>query len=99
MSLTELFCNVDDYCKEFEPKWQQYQLENGLRKRKRKTSLTLSEVITIIIHFHQSNCRTFKAYYTKYVGQHLRDAFPGVVSYSWYIRLMSQSCHKLLSHY
>ena len=98
MSLTELFCNVDDFCKEFEPKWQQYQLENGMRQRKRKTSLTLSEVMTIIIHFHQSNYRTFKAYYTKHVQHFLRGAFPGVVSYSWFIRLMSQAFVPLLMY-
>lgn len=98
MSLTELFCNVDDFCKEFEPKWQQYQLENGLRKRRRKSSLTLSEVMTIIIHFHQSNYRTFKAYYTKHVRYFLRGAFPGAVSYSWFIRLMSQAFVPLLMY-
>ena len=62
MSLTELFCNVDDFCQEFEPKWQQYQIENGLRMRIRQTNLTLSEIMTIIIHFHQSSYRTFKTY-------------------------------------
>jgi hypothetical protein len=98
MSLTELFCNVDDFCQEFEPKWQQYQIENGLRMRIRQTSLTLSEIMTIIIHFHQSNYRTFKTYYTKYVSILLRDAFPGVVSYSWFIRLMSQAFVPLLMY-
>ena len=72
MSLTELFCDVDDFCKDFEPKWHQFQLENGLRQRRRKSSLPLSEVMTIIIHFHQSNYRTFKAYYTKHVSCYLR---------------------------
>jgi len=96
MSITELFCNVDDFCKEFEPKWQRYQLENGLRKRRRKSSLTLSEVMTIIIYFHQSNYRTFKSYYTKYVRRHLQDEFPGLVSYSWFIRLMAQAFVPLL---
>jgi len=98
MSLTELFCDVDDFCKDFEPKWQQFQLENGLRKRRRKSSLTLSEVMTIIIHFHQSNYRTFKAYYTKHVSCYLRGEFPGVVSYSWFIRLMSQAFIPLLMY-
>jgi hypothetical protein len=71
MSLLELFCNVDDFCQVFEPKWEQHQLENGLRQRKRKSRMSLSEIITIIIHFHQSNYRTFKAYYTKHVCKHL----------------------------
>jgi len=98
MSLTELFCNVDDFCQEFEPKWQQYQLENGLRMRRRKSSLAMSEIMTIIIHFHQSNYRTFKAYYTKYVRIFLRKDFPGLVSYSWFLRLMSQTFVPLLMY-
>jgi len=98
MSLTELFCDVDDFCKDFEPKWHQFQLKNGLRQRRRKSSLTLSEVMTIIIHFHQSNYRTFKAYYTKHVSIYLRGEFPGVVSYSWFIRLMSQAFIPLLMY-
>jgi hypothetical protein len=65
MSLLELFCDVDDFCQHFEPKWEQYQLESGLRQRRRQSRLSLSEVMTIVIHFHQSNYRTFKAYYTK----------------------------------
>jgi len=91
MSLVEMFCNVDDFCQEFEPKWEQYQLENGLRQRRRKSRLSLSEVMTIIIHFHQSNYRTFKAYYTNYVLKYLRNDFPGLVSYSRFVRLKGQA--------
>ncbi len=91
MSLLELFFDVDNFSQEFEPRWEQHQLENGLRKRRRKASLSLSEVMTIIIHFHQSNYRTFKAYYTKHVQVHLRSEFPGLVSYSWFVRLMAQA--------
>ena len=91
MSLLELFCNVDDFCQVFEPKWEQHQLENGLRQRKRKSRMSLSEIITIIIHFHQSNYRTFKAYYTKHVCKHLTTEFPKHVSYSRFVRLMGQA--------
>ena len=91
MSLTELFCDVDDFCQEFEPKWEQIQLENGLRQRRRKSKISLSEVMTIMIHFHQSNYRTFKSYYTKHVQVHLRAEFPEVVSYTWFVRLMAQA--------
>lgn len=91
MSLLELFCNVDDFCQVFEPKWEQHQLENSLRQRKRKSRMSLSEIITIIIHFHQSNYRTFKAYYTKHVCKHLKTEFPKRVSYSRFVRLMGQA--------
>ncbi len=91
MSLTELFCDVDDFCQEFEPQWEQFQLGNGLRQRRRKTKISLSEVMTIMIHFHQSNYRTFKSYYTKLVQVHLRGEFPELVSYTWFVRLMTQA--------
>lgn len=91
MSLVEMFCNVDDFCQEYEPKWEQIQLENGLRQRRRKSRLSLSEVMTITIHFHQSNYRTFKAYYTNYVLKYLRCEFPDLVSYSRFVRLMGQA--------
>ncbi len=61
MSLVERYCNVDDFCIEFEPKWQMYHLQNGLRQRRRKSRLKMSEVMTILIHFQQSHYRTFKA--------------------------------------
>jgi transposase len=91
MSLIELFCDVDDFCQVIEPKWQRFQLENGLRKRKRNASLSLSEIMTITIHFHQSNYRTFKAYYTNHVQVYLQVEFPDLVSYSWFVRLMAQA--------
>ena len=87
MSVIELFCAVDDFCQEFEPKWKQFQLSNGLRKRKRKSRLTLSKIMTIVIHFHQSNYRTFKAYYLQHVCEHLSGEFPNLVSYSRFVRL------------
>ena len=91
MSLLEIFCDVDDFCQHFEPQWQQFQLGNGLRKRRRKCGLCLSEIMTIIINFHQSNYRTFKGYYLYHVKAHLHQGFPGLVSYSRFVRLMAQA--------
>ena len=91
MSLLELFCNVDDFCQVFEPQWEQHQIEIGLRQRKRKSKMSLSEIMAIVIHFHQSNYRTFKAYYTKHVQVHLQAEFPQSVSYSRFVRLTSQA--------
>jgi hypothetical protein len=91
MSLVELFIDVDDFCQVFEPRWKQYQLTNGLRQRNRKTQLSLSEIMTIIIHFHQSGYRYFKAYYQNYVRQHLCKEFPGLVSYHRFVVLMARA--------
>jgi hypothetical protein len=48
MSLLELFCHVDDFCQTFVPLWEQ---------RRRRGQLYLSEIMTIIIHFHQMRFR------------------------------------------
>ena len=58
MSLTDLFCDVDRFCKIFLPIWEQKQLEDGPRKRLRKIQLSISEIMMIVILFHQSNYRT-----------------------------------------
>jgi hypothetical protein len=44
--------------------------------------------MTIIIHFHQSRFRNFKAHYTEHVCQHLRGEFPDLVSYERFVILM-----------
>ncbi len=86
MSILEMFCDVDDFCQQVSQHSQWPQLGRG--KRGPKSSLSLSEVMTILIHFHQSHYRTFKAYYTQYVLKHLRSEFPGLVSYSRFVDLI-----------
>ena len=63
MSLLELFCSVDDFWLDFAPHWKADHLAMG-RQRERKGQLCPSEIMTLLIHFHQSQYRTFKAYYT-----------------------------------
>ena len=57
-SLLELFVHVDDICKAFLPKLEQHLLNSGAVKRHRTRSLSVSEVMTILIHFHQSHYAT-----------------------------------------
>jgi hypothetical protein len=59
MSLTELFCHVDDFCQQFIPVWQREQLSSG-KQRRRAGNLCLSEIMTILIHFHQSHYPFFE---------------------------------------
>lgn len=88
MSLTELFCAVDDFCQAVEPEWQARQLSDGTRRRVRAGELCTSEIMTILIHFHQSQYRTFKAYYMYHVLQHLQSEFPQLVGYTRFVQLM-----------
>lgn len=88
MDLLELFCDVDDFCQAFVPQWQQRLLQNQVIKRVREPGLSLSERMTIMIHFHQSHYRDFKAYYTQHVLKHLAAEFPHLVSYNRFVELM-----------
>jgi hypothetical protein len=88
MSRLELFCSVDDFWQQVAPSWQHDLLTSGQRQRIRLTDMHPSEIMTILILFHQSHYRTFKAYYTEYVHRHLRSEFPILVSYSRFVELM-----------
>jgi transposase len=44
--------------------------------------------MTILIHFHQSHYRDFKAYYNEYVLERLRSEFPGLVSYTRFVEFI-----------
>jgi hypothetical protein len=87
MHLTELFCHVDDFWKLFAPDWQHKQLTSGTRQRQRAGELCESEIMTLLIHFHQASYRNFKAYYTRYIQVHLQWEFPYLVSYSRFVQL------------
>jgi hypothetical protein len=63
-------------------------LSAGEIQRQRERSLSISEIITILIHFHQSHYRNFKAYYTEYVLVRLSREFPGLVSYNRFVEFI-----------
>lgn len=89
MSLLELFCEVDDFCQVFEPWLAEQQLSGGsVKRRGPQPRLSKSEIMTIVIHFHQASYRNFKAYYQQYVCVRLRGAFPNLVSYNRFVELM-----------
>ena len=97
MNLVELFCHVDDFCQAFEGHWIRHQLTTG-RRRRRTGQLCLSEIMTLLIWFHQSHYRDFKAFYQHHVCRHLRDAFPGLVSYGRFVELMPSTLIPLCTY-
>lgn len=92
--LIHIFCLVDDFCKDFEPAWKSSLLAHstpkGDTRNKRSTQLCISEIMTIVIYFHYSKFRTFKDYYHLLIRDLLLRYFPGLTSYSRFVRLMKR---------
>lgn len=87
-SLEELFCSVDDFCQRFEGDYYQKLCGSGVRQRNRAKQLCISEIMTIVISFHQSHYRNFKAYYLKHVCEYWQAYFPELVSYQRFVEWM-----------
>lgn len=87
-SFTELFCLIDDFCRRFEPAWERRQLTAGTRKRRRRSTLSLSELMTLVVLFHQLRFRQFKCFYLDYVRRYLHAAFPTLPSYPRCVELL-----------
>ncbi len=98
MSMTSVFCDVDDFCLIFEPQWHKQLICND-KKSPVISKLTLSEIMTIIICFHQSAFRDFKHYYLSQIVRHKPDSFPNLVSYNRFVELMKTTLVICLSSF
>ena len=88
--LLAIFCDVDDFCKAYEEYCEKHLLMDK-NQIVPKTSMYLSEIMTIVIYFHLSNYRTFKWYYNKFVCKTLKSYFPKLVSYNRFVEIMKMT--------
>jgi hypothetical protein len=89
--ITEIFVQVDDFCKQFEPEIEKYKLDAGNYKiRDRKSFLADSEIITILIAFHSGHFTNFKHFYLFHICTYYHDYFPGLVSYNRFVELQQR---------
>lgn len=91
--IIEIFCIVDDFCKEFESAKRGHVIaeNSGKKRRNRSFGLSDSEVITIMILFHTGQFRNLKHYYTQYVQVNLKKEFPRTVSYNRFVELQQKA--------
>ena len=88
--LVEDFCQIDDFCRAFYPCWQARLLPEATQPAKRRgpeAGLADSEIMTIIVLYHSSRFRHFKAFYQGVVLALLRPAFPKAPCYARFIAL------------
>lgn len=96
--LIRIFCDVDEFCKVYMEYCKSHLLTDGISESKLipRTSISPSEIMTIVIFFHRSGYRCFKWYYRDYVCDTLRPYFPKLVSYNRFVEVMQQILPTLL---
>jgi len=92
-NLVEIFYIIDEFCKEIEKTMEGHRLVRETSKKTRKRIFTMSdsEVITIMVMFHQSHYRYLKAFYINYIQQHCQRDFPHTVSYNRFVELQQKA--------
>jgi hypothetical protein len=85
VNILPLFFEIDEFCQHFEPIWNQHLLARNCKKRNRRRSLALSEVMTILILFQQSDYRNLKQFYLEFVCRYSELEFPNLVSYNRFV--------------
>lgn len=87
--IIDFFCNLDDFMKEFKTVLTKNSISNTsqVKKRKRNSKMSKSEVITIMVIFHLKSHRNLKHFYLHYVCKHMNHFFPDTVSYNRFLEL------------
>jgi len=98
MDLEEIFCSIDDFYLCFQENINFKLIENHQRKARKISRLSLSEVMTILIYFHQSSYRNFKAYYQEKIMKHHQKEFPCLVSYNRFVELIPYTLIPLICY-
>lgn len=98
MDILPIFFEIDEFCRWFEPLYTARQLSDGTIKRNRRRSLSLSEVMTILVLFHGSGYRNLKQFYLEFVCVYLRREFPTLVSYNRFVEFQSEALMPLAAY-
>ena len=86
VDITALYCCLDDFCKLFEA-WEAHRLIPS-QTRQRTGKLSRSEMLFIMVLFHLSPFRHFKAFYHYGIGQQHRACFGDLPHYDRFVSLM-----------
>jgi hypothetical protein len=88
--ITELYCFIDDFCKSLDKYLSKTKLlmnNNKSKSRIREANMSISEILTIELLYHQSPCKNFKFFYFGYLRPFYKEEFPNLVSYNRFIEL------------
>lgn len=96
VDIVELYVILDDFCKQFMPRYLKLLKKHGLKSRNRECKLSLSEILLIVLLFPHSGYKCFKWYYINQVQGEYKSYFQMLPSYNRFVELMPRSMPVLL---
>lgn len=98
--ITEIFYELHEFYTVFSAELQNRSLEGTLKKRrykKRIPTLSIPEVMMIIVMYHMSSYKCLKHFYLQEICERRRDLFPNVVSYNRFTEIEAQAIFPLFA--
>lgn len=97
----EIFCIIDEFNKNLNAELtKNLQLPShdgkGKHYRNRKSRLSESEIMTILVCYNFGTYRNFKEYYLNCIRGQLRQEFPDAVSYNRFVEFMPRVFFKMI---
>ena len=94
--LVNIFCEIDDFCNDLNKHCQHYMLSGPTKSRRGPAcSLSISEIMTILVIFQMSRYRDFKNFYTGFISFYHKSCFPGLPSYGRFVSLINRAIFPL----
>jgi hypothetical protein len=87
VDITALDCCLDDFCQVFEA-WEAHRLIPSPTTRQRCGKLSRAEMLFIVVLFHLSPLKHFKAFYLYGIGHRHRSCFGDLPHYDRFVSLM-----------
>src|ERR671932_97231 len=87
IDITALYCCLDDFCKVFAD-WEAHRLIPSEQTRQRAGKLSRSEMLFIVVLFHLSPYKNFKAFYLYGIGHQHRACFGALPHDDRFVSLM-----------
>jgi len=89
--LIAIFCDIDEFCTEYERYVKAHLLPNETQKEV-KTSMEMNYIMTIVVFFHLSNHRYFEWHYKDFIcgDSRVTGFFEKLVSYNRFVELMQR---------
>src|SRR3982750_2715585 len=98
MDMVTIFCDIDDFCRSLLAARHPQLPAYGFPRSRSTNSLSLSEVMTILVWFQASHYRTFKHFYLGSVLPEKRAEFPALPSYTRFVELIPMTLLPLCAY-